>query len=331
LHKSLKILKIFVRFELFRDFILGLILSRSIRSVIRSENLNIIYACEPLSIIAARFLAPKRTYITKVRRIAVIHSSWHFRSILRKILAKALLGNFDKIIVSTIDTTSYARIKEIQPKKCIFVPNWVDTDRFRPIFKEKKNLRKILKIGINDNDIVILYNARLTFIKNPINVLLAFIYLKKKIGENLKMIILGTGILEKLISNIIYKFKLERDIILLKPFPYESEYYPLIYNISDIFVLVPYHTGFSITALEALASGLTVIYSNNLGIPPDIKKVLIQCNPRSVKDIIYKLTLAYNYVVKGCNNVNKYQKIVNRYDKKTVLNRLISIIEDINR
>jgi len=328
LPKHLRILKFLGQF--ITTLVLSIILYRALIYLIKHKNINVVYSCEPLAILATSFISIFNRNLKKgVKLLASIHSSWSFKSSLRRALASKLLGKFDKVVVSTVDTTSYKRIREIVGSRCHFIPNWIDTKRFKPQHL-RKEIRKLL--NLSPDDIVILYNARLVPIKNPVNVLLAFKLLKDREieitnGKRLfKLVIIGAGELEHIIASLVHKLGLEKDVIVLNPIPYFNDKYPLIYNIADIFVLVPKHTGFSITALEALASGLPVVYSCIAGVPQDIRNKIICARPDDPRDIAQKMLLAYRYASQNNILMDIVTLVRRRYDKDLVLHRLASIM-----
>jgi glycosyltransferase involved in cell wall biosynthesis len=293
------------------------LLYRKILSIIKQNNINIIYSCEPIPIIATYlFSILHRRLRRQIRLVASIHSSWAFKSIVRKAIARHLLKNYDAIIVSTIDTTAFKRLYELLPSRAYFVPNWIDINRFRP-----SGLRN------DSGKVVLLYNARFVEIKNPFAVVIAFVSLKHKI-PGLKLIMIGKGRLRDVILRLIRKLNIENEVVILDPIPSYSDIYPKIYTNADIFVLVPFHTGFSITALEALASGLPVIYSDVDGIPPDLRRYIILVNG---DDNINELIRAIKFVVDNLHHYKSYARdavlyIKNRYEKYRVLSRLAQII-----
>jgi len=293
------------------------LLYRNILSIIKKYNINIIYSCEPIPIIATYlFSILHRRLRRRIRLVASIHSSWAFKSILRKAIARLILKNYDAVIVSTIDTTAFKRLHELLPDRVYFVPNWIDTNRFRP--SGRRN---------DSSKVVLLYNARFVESKNPLAVVIAFASLKHKI-PGIKLIMIGKGRLRDIILRLIRKLNIENDVVILDPIPSYNDIYPEIYTHADIFVLVPFHTGFSITALEALASGLPVIYSDVDGIPPDLRRLII-----SVKGYnnIDELIRTMEFVVNNLHHYKSYARdavlyIKSRYEKYRVLPWLAQII-----
>lgn len=307
------------------------ILYRKILSMIKQNNINVIYSCEPIAILATYLFSILHSRLRRqIRLVASIHSAWTlylfslldglspwtFKSVVRKAIARHILKNYDAIIVSTIDTTVFRWLYELLPSSVYFVPNWIDTNRFSP-----RDLR-------NDySKIVMLYNARFVEIKNPLAVVIAFLYLKNKI-PGLKLIMIGEGRLKDAILRLIKKLNIENDLVLLSPIPSYSDAYPQIYTNADVFVLVPFHTGFSITALEALASGLPVVYSDVDGIPTDLRRYII-----SVKgsNNIAELIKAIKFAIDNLHYYKSHARdvvvnIKNRYEKYRVLSRLAQII-----
>jgi glycosyltransferase involved in cell wall biosynthesis len=329
LPKHLRILKFLG--QITSTSILSIVLYRALVYLIRRKNIDIIYSCEPLAILATSFISFFNRNLRKnIGLIASIHSSWSFKSSLRRALASKSLRRFDKIVVSTIDITTYKRIREIVESKCHFIPNWIDIERFKPQPHLRNEARKLL--NLSPSDIVILYNARLVPSKNPINVILAFKLLKNKEIEitngkrSFKLVMIGAGELKHIVSFLACKLGLEKEVIILDSIPYFDYRYPYIYNIADIFVLVPKHTGFSITALEALASGLPVVYSSVTGVPQDIKNKIICADPDDPNNIMQKILLAYRYARQDNMLMDAVTLVRRRYSKAFVLHRLANVV-----
>jgi glycosyltransferase involved in cell wall biosynthesis len=147
--------------------------------------------------------------------------------------------------------------------RVVRIPHGVDTESFDP-GKKSKDFKK--RFGIPEKDKVILHLGRLAARKGVAEVLISF----KKIlrsNSNVKLLIVGTGPLEKKLKKMVKKLKIDKDAIFTGTLPFGD--IQMLYASSDIFLMHSYWEGFGMTNQEALASGLPCICTN-VGGAPDI-------------------------------------------------------------
>lgn len=284
--------------------------------LIRKGKLRIIYAAEPLAILALRtIMSSLLNSIGKI--VAGIHTDWNFRNYITKSIARSLLKDVDICVVNNINTLTYQRIKQLC-NQTYFIPNWVDTSRFRPRDNIKEYIRE--KLGLPKHSTIILSIFRFTQEKNPLNLIKALKIVIDKYPDKVISLIVGSGPLRKDIEIACQKLRLTNSVKIIDPIPHSHTLFPLIYNAADFFVLVPFHEGVSMVVLEALASGLPVVYSNVPGIPKNLSNSLLLANPHSPLDIAEKILnvmenpeLRERLSTKGLETVEKY------YEKHKVL------------
>lgn len=102
------------------------------------------------------------------------------------------------------------------------------------------------------------------------------------------------------------------------------------YKASDIFIMPSRYEGFSIAVLEAMASGLPVIASNNIGLDEIIKNnfngILIENNPNELAKIIKKLLI--NRKLLNKISYNSYQTS-KKFDWANIVKKYIEIYNEI--
>jgi glycosyltransferase involved in cell wall biosynthesis len=143
------------------------------------------------------------------------------------------------------------------------VRNFANTDHFKPIdIDSKKELKK--KMGFSDQDFVVFCPRRLVPKNGVIYAVRAMKFILKKNPETL-LLIAGCGPQQKVISSIINKEDIRKNVIMLGEIPYKDiKHY---YWISDV-VLIPsipdknVEEATSNSAIEAMVSGIPVIASN---------------------------------------------------------------------
>jgi glycosyltransferase involved in cell wall biosynthesis len=154
-----------------------------------------------------------------------------------------------------LNKEDYKRLKEWGARKVFLIPGGVDTQKFKPLNRVRKNERmRILFVG------------RLTEQKG-VDVLCDLI--KKVNGQadlkkNIAFMIVGSGPLSRLVEevskayeNVIYRGRID------------SKSLRQAYATSDLFVMPSRYETFGVVALEAQSSGVPVIATNTSG-PNDI-------------------------------------------------------------
>ena len=144
--------------------------------------------------------------------------------------------------------------------RIVTVHNGVNIEIFRP--REKKSLRQ--KIGLEENDPVLIFAGRIDPRKGIDTLLDAFSQAKRRIN-NLKLIIIGPmGSFwhekpQEFSLHIQRRIESMRDVRLLQP-EYDKEKLAEIYSMADIACLPSeFPEGFPLTALEMQACGVPVI------------------------------------------------------------------------
>jgi len=289
----------------------------------RDGRLRVIYAAEPLAILALRTtIASLPNNINKI--VAGIHTAWNFRNYVTKSVARSLLKDVDICVVSNINILTYQRIKQLC-NRTYFIPNWVDTSRFRPRKDEKEYIRE--KLGLPKQTIIILSIFRFTQEKNPLNLIKALNIVINKYPGKVVSLIVGSGPLRREIETACQKFGLTSYVKIIDPIPHSHMLFPLIYNAADFFVFVPFHEGVSMVVLEALASGLPVVYSNVPGIPRNLSNCLLLANPRSPLDIAEKiLNIMENPELQERLSTKCLETIQKYYEKHKVLQMYLKVL-----
>lgn len=200
-------------------------------------------------------------------------------------------------------------------KKMIIINNGIDVERFKYDDNKRNEYRK--EFGVKDN-FVIGNVARLVEQKNPEFLLDIFAEIKK-IKNNSKLIMVGSGTLEKKIKQKMQKAKLENDVIMLK----ERNDINNILQVFDIFCLPSKYEGLGIVTIEAQACGLKCVVSdmvpdavkitpNIISIPLEesakdwAKKIIEFVSRESNKDVLNYIKKS-GYEIKG--NTAKMEKI----------------------
>ena len=152
----------------------------------------------------------------------------------------------NKIVVTSRHTRDYVFEKyRLNQENVVVIPNYVDTDVFKPSETIKKEKSRIIFVGRFDRE------------KNLVNLIDAVKTL------DAKLVLIGEGPQEDIL-----KTKVESEGIDNVSFPgvIPNERLPLELNRSEIFVLVSIYEGNPKTLLEAMSCGLPVIGTDVRGI-----------------------------------------------------------------
>jgi glycosyltransferase involved in cell wall biosynthesis len=191
-------------------------------------------------------------------------------------IKKFIRRSFLKWVYSQIDyafyvgqaNKNYFMGNGIKEHQLFFAPHAIDNNRFaEPSAEfEKKALDERRNIGINDNDLVLLFAGKLEEKKNPA---LLLELARTLPDENLKFIIVGNGQLEsKLKENV----KDDERIIFLD-FQNQQQM-PVVYRMGDVFILPSKGPGetWGLAVNEAMACSRPVMVSERAGCAADLVK-----------------------------------------------------------
>ncbi len=140
---------------------------------------------------------------------------------------------------------------DVPRKKIIYIPNGVDTSKFKP--SPKKSLRAYY--GIAEDDIVFTYIGRMTDQKRPLTLIRMFAKLTKEL-DNVCLVLAGDGKLLNDAKKLVSHLGLSK--VLFLGYVDDSQL-PSVYALSDFYFMASIYEGQPITTLEAMASGIPLI------------------------------------------------------------------------
>ena len=183
------------------------------------------------------------------KKVGVIHNL--ARRLRQKIVSKA-----DVFIAISQEIKDELIDYGISKDKIINIPNGVDSTKYYPVSKNRKNeLRKIN--NLNNDSIIILYAGALNRRKGTYDLLEAIKQLDQTLYETVEIVLCGPD------HEDIYK-----NYIVNKDYPVQITYKGSVknldeyYQMSDIFVLPSYSEGLPNVLLEAAMCGLAVVASD---------------------------------------------------------------------
>ncbi len=240
-------------------------------------------------------------------------------------LEKIVCNRSDRIIAVS-NTTNESLLKYgILESKIDLIYNGVDVKKFNP--KVGKGFLRS-KLGLTKSDQkIILFVGRLVERKKS-HILLKACKQLIEMDMNIHLVFVGRGNYEEKLKTLVAEYRISRNVHFLGFVPDED--LPKIYSDSDIFVLPSIGEGLPLTLLEAAASSLTLIATEDAtGKTPIIKDGVngYIIEPHNVSDLINKIQMG----LQDHERMGKEsRKIALRYFKwETCLNRTIQSYKSI--
>jgi glycosyltransferase involved in cell wall biosynthesis len=167
----------------------------------------------------------------------------------------------DRVIVLGKESKELWVNKGIAPSKIDTVPFGIDLKIYGPVKKDRELMNES---GLADNDRVVLYVGHLDATRNPAPAVKAFSILLKKpakaaLRECLRLLVVGSGPLEKSLKEMVAELKLEEHVRFL-PHTHDEMKLNKIYSLGEL-VILPNPPG--TIAIQATACCLPVITIQN--------------------------------------------------------------------
>ena len=196
---------------------------------------------------------------------------------------------------------------------------------------EKKSIRNAL--GFSDNDFVVMYCGRLMKEKGISELLDAIITIEDK---EIKLLVIGTQFYAKgnnddFSKRIVKKMNERKDKIKYMGYV-ENSNLPNIYQSSDMLVIPSLlEESAGLVALEGMASGLPIVYTNSGGMPEYFNKdggIMIDKGIDIIPQIVDKILWIKNMPVEARRMGNIARKHANEYNESRYYSDFSLIIND---
>ena len=188
------------------------------------------------------------------------------KTFLRRLTLKFVYRAIDYAFYVGTNNKHYYLKHGIREKKLIFAPHAIDNERFYDKTHEMqtRTIQWKKELGIDKEDIVILFAGKFEKIKNPV----ILIYAAKELqNRRFKFIFAGDGELKN--EMLIASQKLNN--ILFLPFQNQSQM-PVLYRLADVFALSSNSETWGLGINEAMACGKAILASNKVGGAIDLIK-----------------------------------------------------------
>jgi len=162
--------------------------------------------------------------------------------------------------------TTIATVMQTKRPDAVNVPNCVNSLRFRPLTSDFRppisGFRG--KYGIDADELVLLYVARLQGFKDHETLIRAFAQVHEAVLAS-RLVLAGSGHIEKDIRALVRELELEDQVLLLGETGFDV--LPEIYAAADIKVISSIYESFCFAALEGMAAELPVVTTDNGWVP----------------------------------------------------------------
>jgi glycosyltransferase involved in cell wall biosynthesis len=191
------------------------------------------------------------------------------KSILRRPIMGSLYRFCDRLLAIGSANAAYYRAMGVSDEKIFLVPYSVDNDRYMRSAHltddQRVEVRK--RYNVPADRPAILYAAKFTRRKRPLDLLEAARRLRVKQGCEFTVIMAGSGELEQELRTFCTAHAL--DNIVFTDFINQSTL-PALYAASDLFVLPSEHEPWGLAVNEAMCAGLPVVVSREVGCVADL-------------------------------------------------------------
>ena len=228
----------------------------------------------------------------------------------RKIMTK-LINRFSTNLLACSDEAAKALFKNCNTKKITIVNNGIEISKFMKNNYSKEQCRE--KLGLPKDSYIIGNVGRFRNEKNHKFMINLFKYVNKR-KSNTCLVFLGKGDLMKDIKQQVNKLGLDDNVIFLGM----RQDVDIVLKAFDVFVFPSLYEGLGIAVIEAQASGLKCVVSDNVP-----KAVDLTGNVRflSLNDNMEKW---YDELIDN-KNLNDIKNSLDSYDISVVVNKLCRI------
>lgn len=191
-----------------------------------------------------------------------------FKKWLRKKYLKWFYRGMDAILLPGVANLEHERALGV-PNKKLFIANYtVDVDRFYKTCKRLSKKRNKKVLGFKQEKLII-FSGKYIKRKGIIYLLQAFKNLSKKY-KNLGLVLIGDGPEKVKYQKFVHQNKIKSKVY-LTGFINQKEL-PKYYKVGDVFVLPSIEENYGLVINEAMACGLPIITTKNVGAAYDLVK-----------------------------------------------------------
>jgi glycosyltransferase involved in cell wall biosynthesis len=191
------------------------------------------------------------------------------KSALRRPIISTLYRGCDRFLAIGSANAAFYRAMGVSERNIFLVPYAVDNERFVRSAKltEQQRIKVRQQYQIPADRPAILYAAKFTRRKRPLDLLEACRRLRTKTTKPHTLVMVGSGELEQELRTFCVNESI--DNVLFPGFINQSEL-PRLYGASDVFVLPSEHEPWGLAVNEAMCAGLPIVASEEVGCVSDL-------------------------------------------------------------
>lgn len=233
-------------------------------------------------------------------RIAHSHNTKNSNNFIGKIYKLYLQSKINKSATDYFACSKEAAkwLFKKKAEKAIIINNGIKLDDYKYSTEKRKKIRKELKIS--DDTLVIGHIGRFSKQKNH-QFLIEIFERYQKENKKSVLVLIGTGELKAKIQDLIKEKKIERSVILLGTKSDANNYYSAF----DIVVFPSKYEGISLTLIEAQASGVPIVASQNVDKNTDVSNSIKFIKDYHIDDWVNAIKQIDK---KRQNNIEKIEK-----------------------
>lgn len=203
------------------------------------------------------YFAKKNGKIPKVIFHSHMGGNDHKPSAVDKIGAKLMFKHSDKFASCSGEASKFMYGKAFETNKIFVLNNSVDTKKF----EFNQNIRNAMRKewNVSEDTFVVLHAGRFAPQKNHKSLILIFKEILHQ-EPNSKLFLIGDGVLMEDTKQLVKTLELEESVVFLG---LRNNVYEFM-SMADCFVMPSIHEGLPIVAVEAQASDLCLVLSNNI-------------------------------------------------------------------
>jgi len=294
---------------------------KKLKQLQKQNKYDLIYCQQPVGGMMGRLIGKK----FKIPVIYTAHGFHFYKgcSFMAKLVYKTVekwLSKYTDILI-TINEEDFEAAKKMKAKH-VFKINGIgiDENKFKVEEFDKKEFKN--KLGLNDQDKVILTVSEVNKNKNYITMLKVIQNLVKK-DENIKFVSCGTGVWTEKIHSFAKELGIEQNCIFLG---YRKDIAKIM-QISDIFIHASFREGLTLSVMEAMNFGLPCVVSNvrgNRDLVVEGKGGFV-VEPEDVDNFVEKITL----LLKNQGMYNNFVSFNVQESKKYLVSEVKKQLEEI--
>lgn len=196
----------------------------------------------------------------------LLNKSEGIKDLIKTIFLKWVYRHIDYSFYVGTANKAYYKKYDLKESQLIFAPHAIDNERFAEDKLEQANLIRE-KLGLQSEEILILFAGKFEPVKNPTLLLQAFMELSLL---NVHLLFVGNGELGKMLKTESEKHK-AYDRIHFMGFQNQTQM-PAIYQACDLFCLPSRSETWGLAVNEAMASGKAILVSDQVGCAIDLVK-----------------------------------------------------------